>query len=289
MARPDRNVPPVGELRELAQGTKVGADRRWWYVAFRRISIYVTWALLHTRVTPNQVTLASLALAFAGLIMIGATAPGLSIAGYVALLAYHLLDRVDGEIARVRNRHSLRGIYLDNAGHYITSAGVFVATTYRLSADAGEPRALWLVGVIGGLAAVMARVEKHAAFHLFSQYVLQRPSLGRDLASAPDGSLTRAAVRSSRAAVTKEKRSLVGRARDAALALTAFPTIVAILLLGTVAEIVWDDPAIAGWTLVAIALIQLLTYVALEIAMLTQSLGSETKRLLEEFEPRSPS
>ena len=26
-----------------------------WYFAHRRISIYITWALLHTPVTPNQV------------------------------------------------------------------------------------------------------------------------------------------------------------------------------------------------------------------------------------------
>ena len=90
-------------------------------------------------------------------------------AGYVALLVYHLLDRVDGEIARVREMYSLHGIYLDNAGHYLTGAGVILATTFRLSLEVAQPRMLWLLGVLAALAAAMARAEKHAAFQLFSR------------------------------------------------------------------------------------------------------------------------
>lgn len=49
MADGDRQtVPGVAELRRLCQAPKLARDRRWWYVIYRRLSIYVTWALLHT-------------------------------------------------------------------------------------------------------------------------------------------------------------------------------------------------------------------------------------------------
>lgn len=282
-------VPPIAELRHAAQASKVAADKRWWYVLFRRMSIYLTWALLHTRATPNHVTMASLVAALIGLVMVGATNPWLAFSGYLMLLLYHLLDRVDGEIARIRNTFSLYGIYLDNAGHYLTGAGVFVATTYRLTAVAGQPRMLWLIGVIASFSAVMARVEKHAAFHLFSQYVIERPSLAQDLESPQHGALTRSAVRSSRSAEAKPpRRSLVAVARDMALALTAFPSLTGILLLGTLTEIVSGGTPIAIWALIAIAVVQIVTYVALEVAMLSQGLASETRRLLDELSKDEP-
>ena len=288
MSPESRRVPPVAQLRSIAQGEKVTGDKRWWYVIFRRISIYVTWALLHTRTTPNQVTVASLAVAFIGLVLVGAAGPWMASAGYLALLVYHLLDRVDGEIARVRKVYSLHGIYLDNAGHYLTGAGVILATTFRLSLDVAQPRMLWLLGVGAALAAAMARVEKHAAFQLFSQYVINRPDLARRLENTrQDGALTRAAVRSSRTAEAEiSRRSAVEFARDTALALTAFPAVVTVLLAGTLAEIAWSRPTIAVWTLVAVATLQVATYLALEVAMLSQSLASETLRLLDEFELR---
>ncbi len=285
MSPASRRVPRIAELRPIAQGEKVSADKRWWYVVFRKISIYVTWALLHTKATPNQVTVGSLVIALVGLVMVGASDPWLASAGYLALLVYHLLDRVDGEIARVRETYSLYGIYLDNAGHYLTGAGLLVASTYRLTLEASQPRMLWLIGVSAALAAAMARIEKHAPFQLFSQYVTRQPSLARALEISTHGTLTRSAARSSRSVEAKmPRRSLVEIARDAALALTAFPSVVTILLGGTLAEIAWARPLIAIWTLVLVSVLQIATYLALEVAMLTQSLASETLRLLDESE-----
>ena len=284
-AAPGR-VPPISKLRPVAQGEKVAGDRRWWYVIFRRLSIYVTWALLHTKVTANQVTIASLVAATVGIVMVGATTPWLAVAGYLLLLIYHLLDRVDGEIARVRETYSLYGIYLDNAGHYFTGAGVIIATTFRLTPTADQPQVLWLLGVCGAMASIMSRVEKHASFHLFSQYVTKRPALARALGGpALEGALTRSAARSFRSEEgDTRRRSVVEFARDAALALTAFPSVVAILLLGVFAEIGWGETTAAIWALVLVCTLQILAYVALEIAMLTQSLASETLRLLDEYE-----
>jgi len=274
-------VPPIAELRERVQGDKVHADRRWTYRLFRRISIYITWALLHTNVTANQVTVSSLIVAAAGLVLAAVSSPWVGLAGYVLLLTYHLLDRVDGEIARYRQTYSLHGIYLDNLGHYLTGGGVIIATTYRLAPLWDDPQVIWLIGVFGAFAAIMARIEKHAAFQLFAQYVLDRPSLAEGL-SDEAGVLTRAATKADRADDAPEhRRGVLGVLRDGALMLTSFPVVLTFFIVGVTALAVTRDPTVAVVILFAVATIQVLTYLALEAVNVTQNLNTETRRLFE--------
>lgn len=274
-------VPSVADVRPIVQSAKILGDRRWAYRAFRWVSIYPTWLLLHTSVTPNQVTAASLVVAGIGLVLVGFSSPWVALAGYLLLLGYHLLDRVDGEIARFRQIFSLRGIYLDNAGHYITGAGIFVATVYRYAPDAADPQIVWLIGTIGAIASVMARVEKHASFQLFSQYVLERPQL-LDGVSGDAGPMTRAATRANReVSAVGPRRSLLGVVRDAALTLTSFPIVVAAFIVGLVIAATSNTSDAAIVILVVAAALQATTYVALEIVNLNQNLTAESLRLAE--------
>jgi len=274
-------VPSVAELRPIVQGSKVRADQRWTYRLFRSVSIYITWLLIHTKVTANQVTVASLVVAAIGLVLVAFSSPWIALIGYLMLLTYHLLDRVDGEIARFRETFSLRGIYLDNAGHYLTGAGVFIATAYRYAPGAADPQIVWLVGTIGAIAVVMARVEKHAAFQLFSQYVLERPQL-LDGMSPEEGAMTRASTRADRAAGPSEhRRSPLGAVRDLALTLTSFPIVVVAFIVGLIVAAVWDTPDAAIVILAVAAALQVMTYLALEVVNLTQNLDAESLRLAE--------
>ena len=274
-------VPSVSELRPIAQGAKTGADRRWTYRIFRSVSIYVTWALLHTRVTPNQVTILSLLVAGVGLVMLGLAPVGFAIAGCILLLVYHLLDRVDGEIARYRQQYSLLGVYLDNAGHYLTGAGLLIAASYRLSGLTTDPTILLLVGSLGALAAVMSRVEKHAAFHLFGQYVIKSPELGETVKSG-SGPLTKESLDESRAGTGSES-GVFSLLRDLILILSWFPVSVAILL----AAFVLEASGLEGpgpIALYVVAGLQIVAYGGVELANLTGNLGSETRRLSREAE-----
>lgn len=274
-------VPSIAELRPIAQGVKVSGDRRWTYRAFRQVSIYITWLLLHTGVTPNQVTVASLITAGAGLGLVAFGSPWVALVGYLLLFVYHLLDRVDGEIARFRKIYSLRGIYLDNAGHYLTGAGIFIATTYRLAPDSSNPQVIWLIGTIGAVAAMMARVEKHASFQLFSQYVLEKPNLLQS-PSVTAGALTRSATRDDRATgSTGHRRSLLTMTRDAALTLTSFPIVAAAFTIGLAIGIGADSDGVSIAILVIASAIQVVTYLALEAVNLTQNLFAESERLAE--------
>jgi phosphatidylglycerophosphate synthase len=267
-------VLSVTELRPIAQSVKT--DQRLTYRAFRAVSIRLTWALLHTDVTPNQVTVVSLLVAGAGLVLAGADAPGVALAGSALLLLYHLLDRVDGEVARARQHFSLVGVYLDNAGHYVTGAGVLVAAGFRLAAGSSQPRWVLLLGVVGGLAAAMARVEKHAAFHLHSQYVLEQPTLLETLGDGT-GRLTREAAKTGRTGVGG-RRDAVTLVRDVLLTVTAFPQTVALLAVVVVLDEVAGHTAALG-LFAGVVGVHVLAWAGVEVANLSQNLAAELRRL----------
>ncbi len=118
-------VPDLGTLRSICHGEKVSQDRRPWYVLSRRVSILITWMLLHTGVTADQVTLLSLGLTLAGVVLLAMPSAAIALGGAGALVAHYFLDKVDGEIARFRKVYSLDGIYMDELSHTFANAGIF--------------------------------------------------------------------------------------------------------------------------------------------------------------------
>lgn len=253
-------------------------DRRWWYVVFRRLSVYLTWALLHTRVTPNQVTVVSLFVALAGMVFLAQASTTAALVGIAFLVIYHLLDRVDGELARARGIHSMIGIYLDNAGHFVSESGVFLAVTFHLSQVAGAESWLWLIGAGGAVAASLTRMAKHAPFQLYAQYALERPSLIDGLPSgAADRAFTRESAKQERTG--SADRSPLGLLRGMVLAWTSFPATLLLFLAGLIMEAVTRETDGLVVILVAAAMLRLLTYMGVEIVNLRQNLGAEMHRL----------
>ncbi len=116
----------LGDLRKVAQPPTVLGRRNseHWAGALylRRLSIYVTRALLPTGISANGVTV----------LMIGAGVGGAAILVWpswwavlicaIAMQLQILFDCSDGEVARVRQTTSPSGVYLDRIGHYATEA-----------------------------------------------------------------------------------------------------------------------------------------------------------------------
>jgi phosphatidylglycerophosphate synthase len=101
----------------------------------RRLSPYLTRALLPTRVSPNEVTgmMSVVGLGAAALLSLTSLLAAL---GAVLLIQLQLLlDCSDGELARVRGQSSPAGIYLDRIGHYLTEAALPIGLGIR--ADGG--------------------------------------------------------------------------------------------------------------------------------------------------------
>lgn len=128
----------IAELKAVAQPPEVRGRRNaeHWTASLylRRLSPYITWMLLKTRISANGVT---------GLmILVGwSTAAALLIPGiWGALVALvlgqlqMLVDCCDGEVARWRRTSSPAGVFLDKVGHYSTEALIPIALGIRAAA-----------------------------------------------------------------------------------------------------------------------------------------------------------
>ncbi|MEU6997049.1 CDP-alcohol phosphatidyltransferase family protein [Nonomuraea sp. NPDC046570] len=153
--------PSVAELRAVAQpeGHLERRNGEHWAGALymRRVSIYVTWAMTKTRVTPNQLTwLMTLAGIAAGFVL---ALPGLwAVLGAVLLIqVYLLLDCSDGELARWTGKTSLAGVYLDRVGAYFTEAALLAGLGWRASAVL--PDWYTVMGFAAALGAILIKAE----------------------------------------------------------------------------------------------------------------------------------
>jgi len=117
-------------LRDVKQrATKKHSDTEPWVDRWmvRKISIHLTWLLVHTPLTANEVTLVSMALIAAGVVCMGLKAGVAPAIGAALMLLGCVFDSCDGEIARFRRATSLRGVYLDTLAHAITIPGMYLA------------------------------------------------------------------------------------------------------------------------------------------------------------------
>ena len=171
------------QLRPLCQSGKE-ADPGWYFI-HRRLSIYVTWVLLHTPVTPNQVTGLMMLSGVAGAALLVPHSGAANIAAFAVLYLAFLLDKVDGEIARYRHVSSVRGLLLDRLHHLVVEPLIFLAAAWHVWSDSrslGAWMAAWVIVAVGNL------VDEHqhlSAYIMFKHMkgTRQRPDTRRHEAS----------------------------------------------------------------------------------------------------------
>jgi phosphatidylglycerophosphate synthase len=104
------------------------------------ISLLLTWVLVKTRVTPNQVTIASIV---SGLLCGLCYASGWFIIGSIFLFISHILDCTDGNLARITEIFSPLGKWLDMFSDRFVEAIVFISVSiYFFKARNSE---LWVI------------------------------------------------------------------------------------------------------------------------------------------------
>jgi phosphatidylglycerophosphate synthase len=140
-------MPDVAAIYRL---TKKTPDLVWNEYVCRPAGAVVVFALQNTRVTPNQVTLASLGIAglSVGILVLVPGWAGLVVGAVVFELSY-VLDCADGMLARLRNLQSTEGHLFDFLMDELKAFGVLGACSVRLWVErAQDPRYL-LVGILG--------------------------------------------------------------------------------------------------------------------------------------------
>jgi phosphatidylglycerophosphate synthase len=121
----------------------------------RKISLAITRRLAVTRVTPDVMTLVSVAIGLAGAAFFLASSPGYQLAGALLFLTHSILDGCDGELARLKFMESPRGAILDFWGDNVVHVGVFACMAVGLSLAQGATWPL-LLGAITVLATLGA-------------------------------------------------------------------------------------------------------------------------------------
>ncbi len=115
----------------------------------RRVSLWLTRRLCATGVTPDQVTLATLAIGLAaGLAFAQGSGVGWGLLGASLFQLQSIVDGVDGELARLLHKESRRGFWLDLAADNLTHMAVFAGIARGLALDGQDGP--W--GLLGGAA-----------------------------------------------------------------------------------------------------------------------------------------
>lgn len=119
----------------------------------RRISLALTRRLVRTRLTPDAMTLVSLAIGLAGAPFFLSPSPAFQLTGALLFLAHSILDGCDGEIARLKFQESRRGAILDFWGDNLVHVAVFgsIAIGWSLAAGTGWPLLLGAVTIASAL------------------------------------------------------------------------------------------------------------------------------------------
>lgn len=119
-------VESLKELNRICQKPSYKEVGNWMVRHFEReAALPITWLLLHTSVTANQVTLVSLIVGLIGIGLFVFPSSGIFLIGTLLLQLWYLLDHVDGQIARYRKSACLSGRFFDFLTHHVIHGVVF--------------------------------------------------------------------------------------------------------------------------------------------------------------------
>src|SRR5207247_7599786 len=93
----------------------------------RKISLAITRRLAVTRITPDVMTLVSLAIGLAGAPFFLSSSPAYQLTGALLFLLHSILDGCDGELARLKFMESRSGAILDYWGDNLVHVAVFAS------------------------------------------------------------------------------------------------------------------------------------------------------------------
>ncbi|MGH9399996.1 MAG: CDP-alcohol phosphatidyltransferase family protein [Thermoanaerobaculia bacterium] len=98
----------------------------------RRLSIAITRRLVRTRVTPNQITAASIAVGLAGAVLIAGVGYTTTLVGVFLAWLSSILDGCDGEVARLKRLASEAGRRFDLFGDFLVNFSVLASIAWHV-------------------------------------------------------------------------------------------------------------------------------------------------------------
>jgi phosphatidylglycerophosphate synthase len=150
----------------------------------RQGSLPISWFLVQTPVSANQITVVWWAVGILGALLLSTGQYFLALPGALLFLLVLILDDVDGEVARYKKTQSLVGVYLDLVGHNVVKSALFVGMSLGCY---GTQPALWIIflGISASLTLVIADNMR-----FYRTYLLERNNI-QPIPSAARGKLRR--------------------------------------------------------------------------------------------------
>lgn len=130
----------VSEVRRLAQRRTSSLYDTWFT---RNVSVWITAGLAPFGVSPNTVSLVNFMVGVGACVLIAFGNSAFAVLTGVSLVHFYaVLDSVDGELARLLDRRSLRGMFLEDWSAYGMIAGFPVAVALYLQGAGASPVAV---------------------------------------------------------------------------------------------------------------------------------------------------
>jgi phosphatidylserine synthase len=141
------------------------------------ISSFLTPIFARVGITPNAVSLAGMVFGIlAGFAYDHDRQPGWAIAGFVSMIAWHVMDGADGQLARLTHAQSEIGKILDGICDYVTFIAVYSALAGSLSQDMGT--GIWALILASGLCHALQSAAYEAQRQEYNYWGLGRNSAG---------------------------------------------------------------------------------------------------------------
>lgn len=153
----------LSDIKAAYPEEKRQADKSEWlaYYFIRPLSFYCTWLLINLGLSANASTWFSLLAGLAGIAMLACPEFAVQVAGASLLIAWLILDHVDGNIARYHKQSSNYGDYIDTLAAYVIlgffPVGLSLSAYHQTDCTAGH----WLI-VLGGYAGVASILPRLA-------------------------------------------------------------------------------------------------------------------------------
>jgi hypothetical protein len=155
--------PSIEELRKVAQPDAVvgRASGEHWAgrLYMRYLSIYLTRWVVPTPITPDGLTWLMIFTGIAAALVLTIPHWWAAVITLLLIQLQGLVDCMDGELARWRQRTGPVGIYLDRIGHYVTDAGLAVAVGVHAGGGLGHDTGWTTIGLCTGFVVLITKAE----------------------------------------------------------------------------------------------------------------------------------
>lgn len=125
----------------------------------RKLSIYLTRALLPTRITPDGLTWMMIGSGLVAAVFLAMPYLWAAVLAVVFVQLQLLFDCSDGELARWRKKTGATGVYLDRIGHYSTDAALVAALGVRADGGFGSIDGWTTLGLATAVLVLMIKSE----------------------------------------------------------------------------------------------------------------------------------